>query len=188
MRKLVVLFCLLVANVAFAGQQSAGWKLMPSLMYTYSNVQNGTSIAAANRILGDAGLGIMFQGSPLFVGGLISYDSTTNSGASTDKDVFTSYGASMGLLTDTIYMIVTYIASSQYDQTASSILTTFTGGSGFQFSVGYLFSISQSMSLGPQFSYKSVNYSQQKGVSGVTTSANYTHNTLLPFLTLIISL
>ena len=190
MRKASLIFILaLVFSIqSQAAQQSSGWKFMPSLMYMYNSTQNGTTTTSTNSLFGDASLGLMFQSSPLYLGATVNYISQTTSGGATNKDVYTSYGPSVGILTENVYMLLTYMAMSQLDNTTTLGMTSYLNGNGFQFALGYMFAIGQSTFLGPRFTYSSLSYNQVRNTAGVTSGTSYTVNALTPYLTLLFSL
>lgn len=182
--KYFIILMLLIAASPAKGAMSQGWKFSPSAMFFYGNSQSPTAVSSQTRIVANASLGYVFQSSPLFLGAVYDYDSTSNSGSATSKDLITSYGGSLGILTDNILMIISYLASSQYDSTVGANLTSYSQGSGFQFTLGYMFNFGQSTSVGPHFKYRSISYAQQRSPAGVNSSADLTLNSLLPYLAL----
>lgn len=189
-KKIGMFLILLISILSFAplanaaGGSRQGWKIDPAVMYLYQSQTNSGSTTTSNRYLADLGLGYVFN-SPLYLGALYSYDNTTTTGAGiTSKDVYTSYGPSIGLVTENIYMTFTYFISSQYD-TGSSTTTSYTNGNGYQLSLGYMFSLGSSSYVGPQFSYRSLHYTQRSNPSG---SVDYTYATLLPYVAFSFSL
>jgi hypothetical protein len=171
------------------GSMGSGLMLKPSLMYLYDS-QSGTNGngVTTTRTLIDAGLGYRFATSPFYLGGVYTYDNTADTGTSSAKDLTTAYGAAIGLITDNVYMLFNYYVSAQYDQTSSSGTTTsYTSGSGFGVAIGYMFSVGSSFRLGPELDYRNLQYTK-RSVSGSSGSASLTMSTLVPYVTMMISL
>ncbi len=193
---LVILTVFLVAPKAnamasYSSGGSSGFKIKPDIMYLY-DYQGGTngSGITTTRLLGNLSLGYVFADSPFYLGGIYSYDSKSSTGNSQQKDTFNSYGLTVGLLTDNVYMLFSYFLSSQYDQIPSTggSTTSYTSGSGFQVALGYLFTISSGVQIGPELDYRSLSYTQIKNPNGTTGSASLTANTLVPYISLVFSL
>ncbi len=160
------------------GGGHSGWQFMPSVMYLYESTKDSGTTTQTSRLLGNLDLGYVFQGSPFYLGVTYDYDSKTNSGSNSDKDTYGSYGGSLGLVTENIFMIFSYYFSSQYDRVRGNTTTSFTGGSGFSVALGYLFEVASSVSIGPELIYREVKYS--KTSTGAT--ADLTYDTVLPYL------
>jgi len=168
----------LVSMAAEARGGSSGgdeWVFNPAFMYLYSNTTDGGSTSTTSRVLADISLGYKFS-SPIYLGGLYSYDSTsTTSSSSTTTDTFGSYGPSLGLLTDNVYLIFTYFVAS----TETTSNHSYSSGSGFQVVLGYKFDMGSSWGLGPQVNYRSLAYTKD---GNSTVDHHYT--TLLPYVSL----
>lgn len=169
---------------AFArGGGGSGVVLDASAMYLINNNTNGNTTTSTNQTLLDGVAGYRFS-SPLFLGGLYSYDSTssTTTNSPTSTNVYTSYGATVGLDTGDWYLLGTYIIGSEDDNTSNNIKTAYTGGSGYQFSLGYRIMVTSNFGIGPEVTYRYLSYTTQQVGGAASTSATVNHTALLPYI------
>jgi hypothetical protein len=168
---------------AQVGGSSEGWKLTPAIMYEiWDDSKSGGSETNTTRLLGDLSLGYQFD-SLLYLGGIYDYDQTQTTGGSTSTATTNSYGPSLGLVSDNLYLIFSYLlGGNRVESNGSSI--TYTGTSGYIVSLGYKFATGGSWGIAPQLSYRSLHYnSVDPGAS-----ADVTHTTLLPYVAFWIDL
>src|SRR5262249_36406771 len=101
--------------------------------------------------------------SPIFLGAKYFIDNTTNT-PGTSKDNISGYGGTLGIDAENLYMHFTFIISATHERASYS----YTGGSGFEVSLGYRFMISPMVAIGPEFIYQSVKYTKQKDATRVS--------------------
>jgi hypothetical protein len=120
-------------------------------IYLSSEATDNGTTTKASRMIYDVGLYYKFQGGGWVLGGLYQNDGTTSNGESGSR---TSYGVSGGYMANKdsgVYLIGTYFISS--------VMGTYTEGSGYQVDLGYKFT-PRRIPLAFQFSYKHYDYSK----------------------------
>jgi hypothetical protein len=162
----------------------ASWGLaLIMLVFGYSNVQaqvvfsptfsyveekqeteSSTSRSRETRI--DLRLGLLSDG--FFIGALVNSETVDNGGGTTEKG--SGIGPSIGLIMHGFNLIATYHAlmvEREYKQTSST--TKRKDGSGLQVDLGYSMDIGSGFGLGPQISWRSIEYKKHVSGSGVET-------------------
>src|SRR5471030_3147338 len=120
------------------GGGGEGWMFNPALMYLYNQIGEAGVTTSQSRYLADIGLGYKFSASPFYLGGTYSYDSTSNTqGAVSTSDSYNSYGPTVGLMSDSLYLLLTYFVVI----TESNPNFNYSSGSGYQATVGYKFDL-----------------------------------------------
>src|SRR5271169_2073509 len=77
------------------GGGGEGWLMDPAFMYLYGNTTDNGNTTTTSRLLADLSFGYKFN-SPIFLGALYSYDSTsTTTSSSSSTDTYGSYGPSI---------------------------------------------------------------------------------------------
>lgn len=162
------------------GSSGEGWAFNTGLMYLYAQTTEAGSTVSSSQYLADVNLGYHFSGGPFFLGGNYSYDSTsTTSNSVSVNDTYSSFGPTVGLISDSVYFLLTYFAVSS--ETKPS--TTYSPGSGFQATLGYKFDLGSNWGLAPELSYKNLAYTQVS-TGGASVTSDRKHSTLLPLVAL----
>lgn len=172
--KSIILGTLLVSSVAFGKAGGPAVMFRPALMYTSSvsddgkfanpnqNTKRTTTrtdliVGLGYRMANGLYLGVTYYSgsSPQKqeVGGAATYDFT---------ETWTSYGPSVGYVGTNFFVTGTYHFSPQSTYATSSTTTTFTGGTGYQIDVGYEFDLTDTITVGPQFTYYVASYKRYK--------------------------
>ncbi len=178
MKKLLVI----AAILGLSGTASANLVLSPGLGY-YSDSQEATQPAPGTNsetteTRGDLRLGYVLP-MGLYLGGMYSFINSETCGATcTDNSGFLvgptlGYHSMMGF-----YTLLTYhIMGEQGDQ------TKFTGGKGPQVDIGWVFPISTYVSIGPQITWRSIEYDKVEG-SGTSIDTDLKRTSIAPYLSL----
>jgi len=112
--------------------------------------------------------------SGLFLGGMYQMSSVND-------DKATAVGPTLGFKHFSgFYALFTYFLMAEQDSGAT---TTFTDGMGPQIDVGWMFPLTYMFYIGPQISYRSINYSKAD-ISGASTEVDYTRSNVLPYISL----
>ena len=160
-----------------AHAQSTGFVISPTAFYySFKEQTSTTNTDKVSALYYDLRVGFILSNS-LYIGGIYSSMNRDYEGSGTKKR--TSLGASLGYFSPSgFYVMGHYYFQSEYNDFGSTVLNK---GSGFQADLGYFFSVSSSVRIGPQITYRSFSYGQiQNG--GVSTSASLSHNELIPFI------
>ena len=116
----------------------------------------------------------------LYVGGMYSMvDSETCSGSTCSDNSGFLAGPTIGYNSYTgFYALMTYhIMGEQGDG------TKFTGGTGPQVDLGWVFPLSAYFSIGPQITYRSIEFAERES-NGVTVDTDRTATSIAPYLSL----
>ncbi len=164
----------LLSLSAFAAGE--GIMLRPAGMYWSHQFNDGATAetkTTVNHMDGSIGLGFA-MGNGLYIGGTyyLSQEETkiqSNSGTTEEKDTHTAYGPTLGLVANSFYLLGTYHLAPVYVTGTDSSKTTYSGGMGYQVDIGYMFWLSGSLGVGPQFTYYYADFKKTKGSTGTET-------------------
>jgi hypothetical protein len=176
MKKLMFfIFSLFLANTVFAS-----FVINPSVSYMSRETEMTQPAAASGkqsetRI--DVKLGYVLP-MGLYLGGMYASTSEKN-GTVTDKG--SSIGPTIGYFSMMgFYTLFTYYIIGQMDSTPPN---KFTGGKGPQVDVGWVFPISAYFSIGPQITWRSLEYNKFE-TAGVSLDSDYKATSIAPYLSL----
>ena len=79
------------------------------------------------------------------------------------------------------YALFTYFLMAEYEVAGGG---TFTDGMGPQIDVGWMFPLTYMFYIGPQISYRSLNYGKAEAAGGTSVDADYTRSQVLPYISL----
>lgn len=180
---------LLLALVAFAfcGAAHAQFVISPGINYVSVKTEATTpaTVSAEGDGLGiDMRLGYIFP-MGFYIGGMYSYLSGSFAFApslgSDAKDSGSLLGPTIGYYNPMGFnMLFTYHLMGDSKSELNGVTATFKGASGFQFDIGWNFPITSVFGLGPQITYKSIEYGKVDTGTEVTTDYKYT--TIDPYL------
>lgn len=173
-------------------QRDYGLVVIPSLMYSSvdeSNEVTGASVndRARDLFFYDFKIGYIFRGGFYF--GLLYAGESVDINSNSPKTTRESLGASIGYIRHGWSLAATLFPYSKQDLDGTADVAKYSEGLGFQLDAGYFFRLSPYFSLGPQLTYKSIQYSDaESATTSVTADANSTHSVFTPMLTLMINL
>lgn len=149
----------------------------PAVTYTTTKVRDNsagaTSVDSKTSVY-DLKLAYL-HASGLYLGGMYSI---TSAG---DDDAFAA-GPTLGYSHYSgFYALFTYHLMSQYKFADGS---KFNDGMGAQIDLGWVFPLTSMFSMGPQISYRSINYKKAESAGGTETTIDQTVSTLSPFISL----
>ena len=169
-----------------------GFAFTPSLIYLDINEDNqytgGTATDRTRTVsLYDLRLGYFFRKGFYFgMAYAIENQKINQNGVKTDR---TSIGMTLGFKKKGWTLFAAYyLHSAQTLENAGDFITDYSKGSGFQFDFAYHFKVTHFFSLGPMVTYKSFQYKEAQNITNSTTTANSTHSTLTPMLSLMFHL
>jgi hypothetical protein len=152
----------------------ADFVFSPSLFYkTYSEGDNGSSVDVTETYY-DVNLDYL-GASGLLLGGIYSHMSREQGSSETAR---TAYGVSIGYTDTSWFLRGHYFLSSEYEVGTNR---KYTDGKGYQLDVGYWFQGFSKLKLGPQLTYRSLNYSKYN-----SQKADHTSTDLMPYFSLAI--
>lgn len=172
---LVSLFIVLGASPsAWALGDHSGFSLSPAAFYFKQNVEINSVESELNWTFYDVRAGWTFD-SGFYLGGIYAVETT---GDGTDDQDRTSYGASIGYSKNGWTILGHYLISSEYK---ASTTTTYQKGSGFQVDFSYLFKTGMHFAIGPQLTYKKIDY-KEVDVSDVVSDVELSYTQVLPMV------
>lgn len=176
MKLLKLTLAVLATAVLVPAQSFASFALPLSLGYTSSSVKSGSVTSTTSTMGGTLTFGYLFDTAPLFLGAGYTYFNTGGN-VEAAKGTTTAYGATVGMMTENLHLLFTYIISSQIDYTGTGFSGTgYKKGSGFDLKIAYLMGLGGNFSLGPQIVYSSIKYTET--ATGIT--ADYTQEVIQP--------
>jgi len=164
------------SSVLLSSTASAEILFSPTLNYTETKVENpGNSKVRSTAI--DLRLGYV-GGSGLYLGGLYNTETIDDGGP---KDKKTSIGPSVGWVHNSGFnLIATYhVFNTEYEVNGGA--QKFTEGKGPQIDIGWLFKMGSMFSLGPQFTWRSIEYGKVES-GGVKVDSDTTITEIRPMV------
>jgi hypothetical protein len=174
----------LIILILLVGSTSAQASILfgPSVTYTTVKTTDQTGFAGGDSntsALGaDAKLGVLIEGTVLYIGGLYSYESTT--GNSNTKMTGANYGPTIGLFDGAFALLGTYIMGGSRTYSAGSVDSKISNGTGFRVDMSYVAGLTGSIGVGPQLTYRDIKYTKSTPASGIETSNTFEESTLYP--------
>lgn len=146
----------------------------PSFSYFKLEDENGGAATSELELTTyDFKLGYVHS-SGLFLGGMYQMSKFND-------DQATAVGPTLGFKHYSgFYALFTYFLMAEQESGAS---TTFTDGMGPQIDVGWMFPLTYMFYIGPQISYRSINYSKVD-ISGASVETDFTRSNVLPYISL----
>lgn len=134
----------------------------------------GVSSSESQETLIDARLGYILP-MGLYLGGM--YSSTNSNGTDNSGNMM---GPTVGYFSSTtgFYSLLTYHISGEFGDT-----TKYTGAQGPQVDVGWIFPVTRYFSIGPQLTWRSIEYSKRE-TAGVSVDTDYKRSTIAPYISL----
>lgn len=168
MRFLMTLFVVFSAMTAHADIVFA-----PGISYSTHKEETTAGTGESKDITYDLRLGYLHP-SGLYLGGMYSK-------LTVDDFDGSSFAATIGFQHYSGFMaLFHYHLMAEMDRTAT---TTMTDGMGPQIDIGWVFPITYMFSVGPQITYRSINYKKLDNGSG-TSETDITRSDIMPYLTL----
>lgn len=172
MRFITLTLLLLAFNVS----QAAQIVFAPAFSYIKeesSDKNNSANDSEDKRTLIDLKLGYLHH-SGLYLGGLYSTNKYND-----DKQM--AVGPTLGYSHYSgFYALFTYHLMSKYESSSGAELTD---GMGAQVDVGWVFPLTSVFSIGPQISYRSINYKKLES-SGTDVTIDQTRSSMNPYISL----
>jgi hypothetical protein len=161
---LVVLFSSLAANAEIV--------FSPSVSYLSQKDENSGTVSEEKIGTYDFKLGYLHQ-SGLYLGGMYSMmkvndDSGSSLAATVGYHHFSGF-----------FALFSYHLMAEMDAGANKIKN----GVGPQIDLGWVFPLTSMFSVGPQITYRSINY-KKADTGGVTSDIDFTRSNLMPYITL----
>lgn len=178
-----VLTALIAAVTAASAQASI--LLGPAVTYQSVKSTDNTGFAGGNQnsnALGlDGHLGILIEGTIIYIGGV--YDYLSNTPTSDTKITGTEYGPTLGIFDGAFSILGTYLMSGQRTYTAADGTTaTLAQGTGWRADITYVAGFGPSLGVGPQLTYRTMKYAKSTPSSGTETSNTYEESSIYPSL------
>ncbi|MCB0378311.1 MAG: hypothetical protein KDD33_07450 [Bdellovibrionales bacterium] len=121
----------------------------------------------------------------LYLGGMYSMASGLGAvGGNGDDTKGFSVGPTVGYYSMMgFYSLLTYHIMGETEKTIYSQTSTFTGAKGPQVDIGWVFPLSSFFSIGPQITWKSIEFSKIEG-GGSEADTNYKQTSIQPYISL----
>ncbi len=145
----------------------------PAVSYLSSKVEEGgATIIDGSTIFVDARLGYLMPNG-LYLGGIYAIE---------NNDAASSYygGASVGFVSGGFSLIGSYFLLGEYDPDGD---LKYTGATGFQGDISYAHMIASNFAIGPQISYRSVEFDKRDN-AGTETDSDRSDTQILPMINL----
>jgi hypothetical protein len=190
-KQVVSVFAVFIASAAiFVGSNAKAQTVVFSPSFFYKTFtedferENGSTIeVSSTETYYDIKLGVLLSNN-IYVGAVYAQmNSEAEVNGSDGEQIRTSYGASVGYMSQGWFVIGHYFLASEYEYSETF---TFQGGSGFQFDFGYLFDIGSNFSIGPQISYKTFTYTELDNDGNSEDLKKGSSSDLLPFVTVAV--
>ncbi len=170
----------LLISVAFlmtASVSYANFVVSPGISYIsdkFDQTTPGADSGESQQTLVDARLGYILP-MGLYLGGMYSHI-----GSSVDNQSGNMMGPTVGYFSSTtgFYTLLTYHISGEFGDTAK-----LTGAQGPQVDVGWIFPVTRYFSIGPQLTWRSIEYSKIESGS-VSLDTDYKRSTIAPYISL----
>lgn len=162
----------------FATAAQAELILSPALSYEERKIEDASGTTKTTETTVDVRAGYSYPGG-FYIGGIYNSENTKIDASYDEKG--THYGASVGYVSKTWNMIGSYIFGGE---------RTYTGGvkridvSGPQVDLAYMFDLSGGAMLGPQLTWRSIEYTKVE-FAGVKTDSKYKITDVRPMIALM---
>jgi hypothetical protein len=168
-------------SITFAASVSQASILFgPSFSYTTSKVNDQTGFAGgnsnSNQLLGEGKLGILIEGTVLYIGGLYSYQTTSGD----TKVTGNYYGPSIGLFDGAFALIGTYVLGGGRSYTLTGGEAKLNEASGYRVDMSYVAGIGSAIGVGPQLTYRDIKFAKSTPVGGTEASNPYQESGFYP--------
>lgn len=170
-------FSILIFVLIFPTVGHADYIFAPSLTVSSPDVSGGTDNTQLSSI--DAKFGYTFDYG-LYVGALYALGKEKNSQTGVDATSFV-FGPSVGFNMWNVYAITTYHIFGERDLSAGGI--KYANATGVQVDLGYVFSLTNTVSLGPQVTYRDVRFND-KQVQGLSEADSFQWTGITPYISL----
>jgi hypothetical protein len=164
-----------------------GWTAFLSGIYYFTSTTTGSPGVTTTQTRTVLTPAVGYHFNTFFFGATYDYDtlSTATTNQPTTTNSFRSYGAMAGVMTDNVYLTVTYFFSTIGTLNAGAVPASQTvdvsNGSGYQAELGYMFNLGGNFYLGPAINYKSLSYSNYGTLSQTYTFASFTPRIVLKY-------
>lgn len=152
----------------------------PSVSYTTSKVTDQTGFLGGDSntssLLGEAKLGLLIEGTVLYIGGLYSYQSVGGD----SKISGNYYGPSLGLFDGAFALIGTYVLGGGRTYPLGAGEAKLGEASGYRVDMSYVAGISSALGVGPQLTYRDIKYAKSTPAGGSETSNSYQESGFYP--------
>ncbi len=159
-------------SVAQAAGQSSAIMIRPGGMYWSHQFNNGAASETKTTVTHtDLILGLGFRTEMgLYLGGTytwIQQENKTETTTTTEsKETHTAYGPTVGYVGQAFYILGTYHLSPIYVTGTDAAKSTYSGASGYQIDLGYMFWLNGTIGVGPQFTYYKSDFKKLKDSTG----------------------
>lgn len=155
----------------------AGIIFGPAFSYSETKVESGSTTSKVTETIFDLRLGHRWA-SGMYIGGIYN-DETTKSGSSQEKGKH--YGPSFGYVGTNFNIIGSYFLAGERSYTGGIKRTEVSGP---QIDLAYMFGISSGLSLGPQMTWRSIEYKKIQA-SGIEVDNTYKLTDIRPMIALM---
>lgn len=174
---------LLVLLLGFGVSEAQQIVFAPAFSYIKdetTNKNNSTEDSESKRTMFDIKLAYLHY-SGLYLGGLYTTGKIGD-------DKVTGLGPTLGYSHYSgFYALFSYFLISKYEvdpNTSGLSYRELNDGMGAQVDVGWVFPLTASFSIGPQLTYRSINYKKAENASGVEFDADITKSSISPYISL----
>ncbi len=154
----------------------AQWLFAPAFSYRsteYKDDDGDTTKSSVMQIHPRLGYRLSNQ---FYVGGVYEQETTDVAGTSDPK--LSIYGPSVGYYEKNFFAMAHYLLMGEYKLSSTS---SWIEGSGPQLDIGYVMELNSTFSLGPQFTYRSIEFKKLK-VNGAESDISWTITEIFPMI------
>jgi len=173
-------------------QRDYGLVLLPGAVY-YS-IQEANSVSGAtvsdrkrNVLFYDVRMYYIFRGG--FTFGLLYGGESQDINGGAPKTERSNIGLTFGYIKWGWTVLSTYLPYSIQTLSGTADVSEYSKGSGFQLDFAYHFRLGNHFSIGPQITYKNIQYKEaESATTSIDTTSSSTHSVVVPMISIMINL
>lgn len=173
-------------------QRDYGLVLLPGAVYysiQESNTVGSSTVSDRKRnvLFYDARMYYIFRGG--FTFGLLYGGESQDINGGAPKTQRTNIGMTFGYIKWGWTALATYLPYSVQTLSGTTDVSEYSKGSGFQMDFAYHFRLGSNFSIGPQITYKNIQYKEaESATTSVDADASSTHTVVVPMISIMINL
>jgi len=172
---------LILSIFGLASTASATIVFSPGVSYSSNDTDTGSGTSSGSELLLDVKLGYIFP-MGFYVGG-IYHNASNSAGSAVNDEKATAFGPSVGYFSPMGFYVTGhyFLVAERNDYGVAG--GDASEGTGPQVDLGWVFPLTSVFSMGPQLTYRSLNYSKAD-VGGVATDIDVTRTEIRPYISL----
>ena len=174
---------ILCIGAFLSGSAEASILFGPAVRYQTLKTTDQTTFAGGSHdkkvLAADGHLGVLIEGTPLYIGGLYTYES---SNTDNDKMTGSNYGPTIGYFSGAFSVLGTYIMAGDRTYTVSNVESKLSNGLGYRVDIAYVAGLFSNVGVGPQITYRSIKYSKSQAGAAAQADNSFEETSIDPAL------